>query len=113
MNTRFKEIRKIKKLTQKQYGEILNLSQNHISDLEKGKKNLTNRIINDLEKSLNVNKEWLETGLGEIFINPVDSLNIKDKEIKDFMNLYSQLDEKERLHVKKLVESALNLKKES
>lgn len=111
MNTRFKEIRKSKKMTQAQFGNILCLSQNHISDLEKGKKNLTNRIINDLEKSLNVNKEWLETGVGKMFINPVDSLNIQDKEIKEFMNLYSQLDEKERVHVKQLVESALKLKK--
>ena len=111
MNDRFKKIRKQKKLTQRQYGEILGLSQNHISSLEKGERNITDRIIKDLNVNLNVNPEWIKEGKGEMFMNPIDSLNIEDPEVKDFMNLYAQLDETTREHVRNLVESALKLKK--
>lgn len=111
MNDRFKKIRKIKGLTQRQYGEILGLSQNHISSLEKGERNITDRIIKDLNAAFNVNSDWIKYGKGEMFMNPVDSLNINDPEVRDFMNLYAQLDESTREHVKNLVEAALKLKK--
>lgn len=111
MNDRFKKIRKQKKLTQRQYGELLGLSQNHISSLEKGERNITDRIIRDLNIQLNVNPDWIRTGEGEMFMNPIDELDLEDQDVKDFMNLYAQLDESTREHVKNLVEAALKLKK--
>lgn len=111
MNDRFKKIRKQKKLTQRQYGELLGLSQNHISSLEKGERNITDRIIRDLNIQLNVNPNWIRTGEGEMFMNPIDELDLEDQDVKDFMNLYAQLDESTREHVKNLVEAALKLKK--
>ena len=111
MNDRFKKIRKQKKLTQRQYGELLGLSQNHISSLEKGERNITDRIIRDLNIQLNVNSDWIRTGEGEMFMNPIDELDLEDQDVKDFMNLYAQLDESTREHVKNLVEAALKLKK--
>ena len=41
MNNRIKEVRKNLKLTQKKFGENLNLSESHISNLEKGRVKLT------------------------------------------------------------------------
>ena len=101
MNSRFKEIRQIKNLTQSELGKIIGLSQNHISALEKGERNITDRIIKELNAALNVNPNWIRYGEGEMFnsINEVDKSNTE---------LSQKIEFKERL--KKYRES-LNLNK--
>ncbi|WWU66459.1 helix-turn-helix domain-containing protein [Clostridium baratii] len=69
MNERVQKIRKLKKLSQKDFGESINLSQNHISAIEKGIRNVTPRIADDICRVYNVNKTWLISGLGDIFKN--------------------------------------------
>ena len=49
MNNRIKQARKKLNLTQKKFGENLNLSESHISNLEKGRVNLTARNIDDFK----------------------------------------------------------------
>lgn len=46
----------------------INLSQTHISALEKGTKRITDRLIADYCRVFNISEEWLRTGEGEMFV---------------------------------------------
>uniref|UniRef100_UPI004057146A helix-turn-helix domain-containing protein n=1 Tax=Agathobacter sp. TaxID=2021311 RepID=UPI004057146A len=62
------QIRKKLKMTQIDFSKILNSSNGHVSDMEKDRKNITDSTIELLKLKLNVNSDWLRTGLGEMFI---------------------------------------------
>lgn len=102
--SRIKEIRKLYKLTQEEFGEKINLKQNSIALIETGKRNPSDRTILDICREFNVNEEWLRTGQGEMFIeldreeelaswfgtmlNP----NNDNEFIKKFIHMLSKLD---------------------
>lgn len=107
MEKRLKEIRKAKELSQKEFGQSINLSQNHISSLEKGVRSITPRIIDDICKEYNVNKEWFLTGKGEMFNDVLDSFIIEDEEVKEFVKLFLESDEETRTYIKGLMEKTI------
>nr|WP_235882772.1 helix-turn-helix transcriptional regulator [Clostridioides difficile]AVX33694.1 Helix-turn-helix domain protein [Clostridioides difficile] len=61
------ELRKILKLTQEEMSASLKISRSNYGNIETGKVGLTERVKSDICDIYNVNKEWLETGTGEIF----------------------------------------------
>ncbi len=88
MNDRLKEIRSHFNLSQEEFGERINIrSRAHISLLESGNRNFTDRIINDICRVFSVNEEWLRYGTGEMFIvNNETTLDLLAKEynLNDF-----------------------------
>ena len=68
MKNRLKELRKALKLTQTEFGRGLNMSFGHISDMEAGRKTITERTISDICARYHVNETWLRTGEGEMFV---------------------------------------------
>jgi transcriptional regulator with XRE-family HTH domain len=96
-------VRKAKKLSQKEFAQNINLSQNHISSLEKGVRAATDRIVSDICKVYNVNKEWLTTGKGEMFKDPLEPFIIEDPEIKELIDNFRQLDEDMQENIKNIV----------
>lgn len=111
INDRLKELRKKEKLSQKVFGEKIFLSQDQISLLEKGKRNLTDRSINDICREFSVNKEWLTTGLGDMYLDCLKDLNV-EKEIKEITNMLFELDEEDREAITNMI-SLLKKKKEN
>lgn len=116
MNSRLKELRKSLNLTQKQFGDVLGITNSAISDIEKGKASLTDRNISLICEKLNVNEEWLRYGKGDIYRFddlPTDELTTAlasiDKEnyerIKSLLIKYSKLDS----NSKKVVNDFLEL----
>lgn len=67
MNERLRLIRKQSGLNQQGMAEKLSISQTHVSALENGVKNLTDRLIADYCREFSINEEWLRTGEGEMF----------------------------------------------
>lgn len=67
MNQRLLELRKTLGLTQAQFGEKLNLKNNTITNLEKGVRPLTDRVVTDICREYNVNEQWLRQGIGPMF----------------------------------------------
>lgn len=69
MNTdireRIKEIRKEQKMTQKQFGDRLTLSQSQIACYENGFSFIPPRVIKQIQKEFGINEDWLLTGTGE------------------------------------------------
>lgn len=64
---RLKALRKALKMTQVEFAEIINSSNGHVSDMEKGRKNITDSTMDLLELKKNVNIDWVKTGRGEMF----------------------------------------------
>ena len=110
MNERLKELRKTLKLTQKEFGVKIGVTNFTISDIEKGKRVLTERNLNSICEKFNVNKEWLANGIGEMFLPqlPEDDFSrllseieeSDDEFIKNFLWSYWQLDEKGKQVIK-------------
>lgn len=68
MNERIKTIREDRKLSQSEFADMLDLKRNSISLIELGKRNPSDRTINDICKEFSVNEHWLRTGEGEPYI---------------------------------------------
>lgn len=65
MKDRLKKIRLDNDLSQEEFAKRIGLeSRGHISALEKGSRNITDRIINDVCRVFEVNEVWLRTGEG-------------------------------------------------
>lgn len=62
-------IRKSKnpKMTQSEFADSINMSRSNLANLENGRYRITDRVISDICAVHNVNREWLETGAGEMF----------------------------------------------
>lgn len=71
MNERIKELRSILGYTQQVFADKLNIPRNNIAGYETGKRSPSDAVVSLICKEFNVNKEWLKTGKGEIFI-PID-----------------------------------------
>ena len=63
---RVKFIRTSKKLSQEEFGKIINLSRSAIAGYETGVREITDRSINDICREFKINENWLRTGEGEM-----------------------------------------------
>lgn len=67
MRERIREARKLLGLTQQAFADKLGFSQNYIWQIEKGERTPSDRTIADICRIFNVDRTWLETGVGEPF----------------------------------------------
>lgn len=65
---RLKTIRINANMSQDEFGKMIGISRSQISCYEKGLRDITERSLNDICREFNVNKEWLLTGKGEMYI---------------------------------------------
>lgn len=70
MNERFAELRNYLNLTTRKFGEKINITGGAVTNMEKGKRNITDRVIADVCREFNVNEEWLRNGTEPMFIEP-------------------------------------------
>lgn len=69
MNERLKELRKYLNISQKVFAEKLGITDSGLSNLESGKRNLTEQMVISICREFNVNRAWLTDGVGEMFTN--------------------------------------------
>lgn len=72
MGDRIKQIRKQFSLTQVEFGKKIGLKGNTITCYEKGLRIPSDSVILSICREFNVNRQWLETGEGEMFSNASD-----------------------------------------
>lgn len=65
---RFKEIRQALGLKQGDFAKELAISQGHASDIENGRKAVSDRIIEILSLKYSIDENWLRHGIGEMFV---------------------------------------------
>ncbi|MCC0642152.1 MULTISPECIES: helix-turn-helix domain-containing protein [unclassified Clostridioides] len=66
-NKRIRELRLNLNLSQEEFANKLNLKRNTISLIENGKRNTSERTLNDICKVWSVSENWLKNGIGEMF----------------------------------------------
>lgn len=73
---RLKELRKALGVKQGEFAKRISTTQGHISDIENGRKSLSERTAKLICLEFNVNEEWLRTGKVEMFVDvlPEDEL---------------------------------------
>lgn len=66
INVRFKKLRECCNKSQEEFGKVLGLSRSGISEIESGRRNVTDKHVVMLKnwKEFNVNEDWLLTGTG-------------------------------------------------
>lgn len=84
MNERLKEVRKALNLSQEEFGKKLGVSRGVIVNMELSRAEIKPLFIEHLCSVFSVNKEWLFSGLGEMFI-------INDKNTSEAVQLFRQL----------------------
>lgn len=70
MKDRIKQIRKDANLTQEEFSKTIHISRSNLGNIESGKINLTDRVVNDICDAFRVNPIWLRTGNGNPYIEP-------------------------------------------
>jgi transcriptional regulator with XRE-family HTH domain len=68
MNERLKKLRKLLDISQAEFAKNLNMAQNSYSQIETGKIAITNKNVELICLKYGVNKDWLCTGTGAMFI---------------------------------------------
>ena len=109
MNERIKYLRKdVLKLSQKDFAEQLNLSENFVWMVEKGNRIPSDRTISDICRIFNVNPNWLRNGVEPMLMPEPDDDTAYINElltavddpvvdiIKAFMGVYMTLNEEDK-----------------
>lgn len=125
MNKRLKKIRLEKHLSQEEFGKRIGIeSRGHISSLENGSKNITDRIINDVCREFNVNEDWLRNNNGDMYNLPVDEdmvfieslMTDKNNPLYDLimktLKTYNALDDNNKKVIKSFAQSLMTQEKD-
>lgn len=72
INARIKEVRESLDMSQEAFAADLGLKRNSISLIENGKRNASDRTLNDISKKFNISIEWLMYGTGEMNSEPAE-----------------------------------------
>ena len=115
MNNRIALLRKTLSLTMEEFGKSVGVTSSAISNIENGKRNLTDQMILSICREFNVNENWIKTGQGEMFTpepeNEFDvfakNFNLNDFE-RNFLEKYLKLSKQEREAVTIFIESLTN-----
>lgn len=115
MNNRIALLRKTLSLTMEEFGKRVGVTRSAISNIENGKRNLTDQMILSICREFNVNENWIKTGQGEMFTpepeNEFDvfakNFNLNDFE-RNFLEKYLKLSKQEREAVTIFMESLTN-----
>lgn len=81
VNDRVKELRKAKKLTLDQFGERLGFSRSALSNIERGSRSVTVRMIKSICWEFGVREEWLRDGVG-----PMENADLRSGAIGEAVN---------------------------
>ena len=72
LHQRIKVIRLEKKLTQKEFADMLFVSPSYISKLESGKEQPTDMLLRLIELEFNITPQWLRSGEGEAYASKAE-----------------------------------------
>jgi transcriptional regulator with XRE-family HTH domain len=100
INDRIKVIRTTLGISQREFSKRIFISQSFYGDIELGKQQVNDRIFHLVSTQFNVNKEWLKTGKGEMFVSPppdvklerlIEIYNSLDEQLQDYLLLQSDV----------------------
>ena len=95
---RLKTLRESYKMTQKQFGERLKLSQKAISQYENGTRKMNNAIKLLICKECSVNLEWLEHGIGEMHDYQAMETKLGERE-RNILEKFKKLNDEQQAYI--------------
>lgn len=103
MNERITELRKVLSLSMEEFGKKLGVTRSSISNIESGRRGLTDQMILSICREFNVREDWLRFGAGTMFLpeskNEIENLvrkyNLNQMEYI-FLEHYLNLDDSDR-----------------
>lgn len=121
MCERLKKTRVALGIKQADFAKELTISQGHASDIENGRKSVSDRIVEIVVLKFGINEDWLRNGNGEMFVPKTRSESIAEfagdlmkEEDSSFkrrlIEALAKLDEGEWEMLEKLAESLVNKK---
>ena len=117
MVDRFRKARKAAGLSQKELADKLCMTQAHISAMEKGIRDITDRTISDICRELGISEPWLRDGDGEMFVSGVVAPSIisdlaQEYDLDDFdqalVSEYLKLDKQTRAAIKSYIRKVID-----
>lgn len=119
-NERIKKIRLAKGLTLKNMGTILGISEGAVSNIEKGKRNVTEQIRKSICREFNVDYIWLTTDEGEMFVDAdiettatIDRILAGENEFhKNILKTITRLNTDELHTLESIIDKYIEVKKE-
>ncbi|GLC88652.1 helix-turn-helix domain-containing protein [Lysinibacillus piscis] len=121
INDRVRMIRNHLNMTQTDFGEKVAITQNHLSGVEVGRREVSERLLKLICNEFNVNEEWLRTGEGEMFLKLSDEHEIgkllatitkrDDEMLQNAMKNLTELSMDDLKIVNRIVESLLEKEK--
>ena len=103
MINRIKTIRETLNLSQREFGEKLGVSRDVISNIEYGRVQPKELLLNHMCELYNVNETWLKTGIGELF-KTKEELNKIDETLNLFKSLCPEFQDCALQQMKNLAE---------
>jgi transcriptional regulator with XRE-family HTH domain len=104
---RIKEIRTKLGISQRDFSKRIFISQTLLGEIELGNRTVTERTIQLISTEFNVNKDWILTGQGDMFIAPPP-----DIQLEKLIEIYKQLDKALRNYLLEQSKSLLKIQKE-
>lgn len=90
-NERLKELRKEKKMTQKEFSESIGISRTYYSNIENGTMPLTPQIIDMICFKFKVSKEWILNGSNNAEDSKINNQSFLVDKYNDFMKIMDKL----------------------
>lgn len=127
VNERVKEIRKTEVLTMESFGEKLGVGRTAISNIENGKRNVTDQMIKSICREFGYREEWLRDGiepkqppkleedeLAEYIEDLLSTDNSTYTLIKSILKTYNKLDDKSKQVINNTIDELIaEMKKEN
>lgn len=127
VNDRVKEIRKTEVLTMESFGEKLGVGRTAISNIENGKRNVTDQMIKSICREFGYREEWLRDGiepkqppkleedeLAEYIEDLLSTDNTTYTLIKSILKTYNKLDAKSKQVINNTIDELIDdMKKET
>lgn len=119
MNERLKQLRKALNISQADFANTIGLKASSVSLLESGQRNFTEQTIKSICREFHVNKQWLTTGEGDMFLAPSDEdLNEQIEHImagenefhKNMFRMLANFDDEDLIALERLVKKLAQAK---
>lgn len=104
IHQRLNKLRKYLGLTTRAFGESINITGGAITNMEKGRRDITDRTIKDICREYNVNPDWLINGNEPMFNDVFEGLTLSE-DVRELAEQYSLLSDKDKALFKNLLRS--------
>lgn len=119
-NERVKELRKALNLTLEKFGQRIGVGKSTISDIENGRRSLSEHMTKSICREFGVDYIWLTTGDGEMFVESdndimesIDRIMMGENDFhKNLFKTFARLDDDELVALEKIIDKFIEVRNE-